>query len=242
MTKYFELNDMKLNYDLQKTVKVDLQNKKQYQMDYGIFTLTCLYNKEKRFNIEIPGIICGGLCFMLPIMLSNLPMDRPRANLFNSSQLMYNADQEFRKKYDELLIKSLYEVQQHIQLMNMLDDIPPEFYKLPYHLWETFPQLIDSLADSDRESLCHQHFIYCGENTVKDIHKHVNAIPNLSKIKLNYLTHYATCCKDILTKSPACHHSLCYSLTTTYQGLYVDFDFPSHISKDKYGNIINLVG
>lgn len=30
MTKYFELNDKKLNYDLQKTGKVDLQNQKQY--------------------------------------------------------------------------------------------------------------------------------------------------------------------------------------------------------------------
>ena len=30
----------------------------------------------------------------------------------------------------------------------MLEDIPPEFYKLPYNLWGASSQLIDSLADS----------------------------------------------------------------------------------------------
>ena len=47
MTKYFDLNDKKVNQDLQKIGRVDLNNQKQYQMDYGACTLTCIQNKHK---------------------------------------------------------------------------------------------------------------------------------------------------------------------------------------------------
>lgn len=128
---------------------------------------------------------------------------------------MQNADQEFRKKCDELSIKYFYEVQQqeqhqqqHIELMDMLEDIPPEFYKLPYNLWGASSQLIDSLADSSQELLWHKCLICCGEQTLKDVHKHANGIHNFSKIKFNDLTHCDNCLKTNLTKSLAGHYSL----------------------------------
>ena len=80
--------------------------------------------------------------------------------------------------------------------------------------------------------------VHCGEKTLKDIHKNVNGAPNLNRIEFNDLTHCDNCLKVNITKSPAARHSLCESLTTPYQGLYVDFGFPDCISKDKDGNII----
>ena len=60
----------------------------------------------------------------------------------------------------------------------------------------------------------------------------------MSKVKFNHLTQCANCLKANLTKSSDGHHSLHDSLTTPYQGLYVDLGFLGCISKDKEGNII----
>jgi len=90
-------------------VLLNLENKPTF-FHYGTCTITCIYKKVKRFNIEITGIICGGLCYMLPIEVPDLPIDHPRANLFNYSQLMYEMDKKFQKKCDELSLKSLYEI------------------------------------------------------------------------------------------------------------------------------------
>ena len=39
MTKYFELNDKKVNKDLQEKVRVNVQHQDQYHMDYATCTL-----------------------------------------------------------------------------------------------------------------------------------------------------------------------------------------------------------
>ena len=70
------------------------------------------------------------------------------------------------------------------------------------------------------------------------IHKYVDDVPNLSKKEFNHLTNCDTCLKANLTKSSAGHKSLCDSITTPYQGLYIDFGFPGQICKEKDGNII----
>ena len=57
MTKYFELNDDKVNQDLLLKGSVDLNSHSDYQMDYGSCTLSCVHCKLKRKNIEILGII-----------------------------------------------------------------------------------------------------------------------------------------------------------------------------------------
>ena len=97
MTKYFELNDKNVNKDLQEKRRVNLQHQNQYHLDYGTFTLILIHKKRKVQNIEIPGVICGGLCFTLPIILPDLPPDHPKVNLINSSKMAYKVEQEIRK-------------------------------------------------------------------------------------------------------------------------------------------------
>ena len=72
---------------------------------------------------------------------------------------------------------------------------------------------------------------------MKDLHRHLEGIPDLSKTKFNNLTHCATCMKANLTKSAAGHSSLRDSLTHPYQGLYIDFGFSGRISKDEDNNV-----
>ena len=93
-----------------------------YQIDYGSCTLTNIHHNCKRMNIEIPRIVCGGLCFTLSLILPDLPKDYPNASLLNSSQLAYDHDPKFCKEYDTLAMKSLYDhqQQQHQELMNAL--------------------------------------------------------------------------------------------------------------------------
>ena len=147
--------------------------------------------------------------FYSPHILTDSPPDHPGENMLHSSKIAYK-DHKFRKKCDELSLKSLYEVQQqqqeqHIGLMNTLTEILPEFHSLPFNLWGTNPELIYSLANSFHELLWYQHLIYCGEHTLKDIHEHVDGIPNLNKIKFNDLINDATCLKANIAKSPAGH-------------------------------------
>ena len=73
---------------------------------------------------------------------------------------------------------------------------------------------------------------------MKNIHLHVDGVPNLSNTKFYYLQKCAICLTENLAKSPAGHISLQELLTWAYQGLYIDFRFSGCISKDKYGNII----
>ena len=63
LTKYFELNNEVIHNNLKQKGRVNLNNNQQYHMDYG--TCTCIDKKVERFNIEIPSIICGGLCYTL---------------------------------------------------------------------------------------------------------------------------------------------------------------------------------
>lgn len=152
-------------------------------MDYGTWTLTCMHNKHKQHNIEIPGIISGWFCFDLPIILPGLPPDYSDENILNGSKLAYKADQEFQNKCDKLSLLFLYEVQQqqqHIDLINTLTQIPPEFYNLLFHLWGTTLETIDSLADYYCELPWHQQLIHYRKHTLKDIHKHVDGVPNLN--------------------------------------------------------------
>ena len=179
-------------------------------------------------HIEIPGIVRGGLCFTLPLILPDLPSNHPDATKFNSSQIAYASDPEFKKRCDSLTLQSLYEYQQkkHIELMDVLTQVPPEFHTLPFHLWDTDEAVVDSITDSARGLLWHQRLIHVGQNSMKDIHLHVDGVTNLSNAKFDDLTKCAMCLKANLTKSPAGHKSLRDSLTRAYQGLYIDFGFP----------------
>ena len=105
LTKYFELNNEVIQNDLKHKGRVNLNNNQQYHMDYSTCTLTCIHKKLKRFDIEIPGIIFGGLCYTLPIEVPDQSIDHPRANLFNCSQLMYEGDKKFQKNVMNCLLR-----------------------------------------------------------------------------------------------------------------------------------------
>ena len=85
MSKYFELNNKKVNADLRKRGCVDLDDANGYYLDYGNCTLTCVHATKRNRNIEIPGIIRGGLCYTKPIILPDLPTSHPHASILNSS-------------------------------------------------------------------------------------------------------------------------------------------------------------
>ena len=59
-------------------------------MDYGHCNVTCIRNKLKRKNIEIPGIVRGGLRFTLPLILPDFTSNHPDASKLNISTITYN--------------------------------------------------------------------------------------------------------------------------------------------------------
>ena len=239
MSKYFDLDNKKVNADLRKRGCVDLDNTNGYHLDYGNCTLTCVHSTRRNRNIEIPGIIRGGLCYTQPIILPDLPKSHPHASILNSSRLAYLSDENFCEEVDALTLKYIYQHQQkqHEDLMEVLTHIPETFHTLPYHMWGTEQVLVDSLSDEARSHLWHQRLIHCGEHSMKDAHKHIEGVPNMSKFSFNDLTRCATCIKSKLTKNSPGHRSLRDSLSRAYQGLYVDFGFAERRSRDEHGNI-----
>ena len=109
--------------------------------------------------------------------------------------------------------------------MEVLTHIPKSFHTLPYHVWGTEQVLIDSLSDEACSHLWHHCLIHCGEHTLKEAHKHIEGVPNMSKFSFNDLTRCATCIKSKLTKNSPGYQSLQDSLTRPYQGLYINFGF-----------------
>ena len=117
--------------------------------------------------------------------------------------------------------------------MQVLTQILTQFHSLPFHYWGTETFTIQLLSDKARDLLWHQQLIHCDQHTLKDLHKHVEGILNLSKTKFNDLTYCVTCIKVNLTKATAGHSSLRNSLKHPYHVLYIDFGFFERISKDK---------
>ena len=87
MIKYFDLNNERLHQDLMEKDCVDLQKQNEYHTDYGHYNLTCIQNKLKRKNIEFPGIVRGGLRFMLPLILSDFTSNHPDSSKLNISAI-----------------------------------------------------------------------------------------------------------------------------------------------------------
>ena len=60
------------------------------------------YSQRKQDrNIYVPGIICAGLCYTLPLVVpSGLPASDPSANTFIFREKSYNDDPAFKEKCD----------------------------------------------------------------------------------------------------------------------------------------------
>ena len=128
-------------FDTDKEISVEqqeqLQNQKldevvqQYDHNYGNCILACTHKRKFNQNVYIPGIICSGLCYTMPLVItSGLKSSDPSANVFNSREKAYAQDSEFRKKCDSMALKLIYEHQQreHINLMNNLELVPSRFH------------------------------------------------------------------------------------------------------------------
>ena len=107
--------------------------------------------------------------------------------------------------------------------MYIITQISPKFHTLLFHYWGTKQVFIDSLSDEIVSYLWHHCLIHCVEHILKDAHKHIEGVPDTSKLSVNDLTICAIYLIAKLIKNSAVHKSLCDSLTLPYQGLYIDF-------------------
>ena len=73
----------------------------QFDHNYGNCIFQCVHKRKQKQNIHIPGIICAGLCYMMPLIVpSGLYASDSSATTFNSREKAYNDDQAFKKKCD----------------------------------------------------------------------------------------------------------------------------------------------
>ena len=89
--------------------------------------------------------------------------------------------------------------------------------------------------------LWHQRLLHSGTHTYKNLHKHVDGIPDISGFAFDDLNKCPTCLKVNLSKQPPGDKSLRSRITRPYQGLYVDFAFAGKLAKDKDGKVIEEV-
>ncbi len=181
--------------DLSTGKTIDTDNAAEYQLDFGNCKLICFHRSTKSRNVEVPGVIRSGLCYTLPLIVPDLEASHPKATIFNSSEKRLKFDKKFRNECQVMQYKLIYEHQQkeYSKLMAVIDDLPEEAQKLPYHLYIAQATPIHAIKQEAIEHLWHQRLIHCGAASLKDLHKRVDGIPNLSKFELNDLEKCATC-------------------------------------------------
>ena len=69
--------------------------------------------------------------------------------------------------------------------MSVIDDLPEIAQQLPYHLYIANATPVNAIKQEAIDLLWHQRLIHCGMSSMKDLHKHVDGIPNLNHIKFN---------------------------------------------------------
>jgi hypothetical protein len=89
--------------------------------------------------------------------------------------------------------------------MSILESLPEEYYEacinLPFHEYAGASTPVNALNKEAEALLWHHHLIHCGPHSLKDIHNHVDGVPNLSSFKFDDLLKCPTCLKTNLTKS-----------------------------------------
>ena len=86
--------------------------------------------------------------------------------------------------------------------------------------------------------LWHQQLIHLSPQTLRDVHKHIDGVPNLSKFSFDDIDQCPTCIQANLRKRSAGKKSLSDSVSVPYQGLFIDFSFSGALARDKEGKII----
>lgn len=82
---------------------------------------------------------------------------------------------------------------EYSKIMSVINNLPELARKLPYHLYIAQATPIHAIKQEAIELLWHQRLIHCGAATLKDLHKHVDGIPNLNNLKFNDIDKCATC-------------------------------------------------
>ena len=96
----------------------------KYDHNYGNCILCCTHKRKFNRNVYIPGIICAGLCYTIPLIIpSGLKISNPTTNVFNSREKAYQDDKDFCQKFKLKSIQLIYEHQQqeHLKLINALE-------------------------------------------------------------------------------------------------------------------------
>jgi hypothetical protein len=80
--------------------------------------------------------------------------------------------------------------------MSILESLPEEYYdaciNLPFHEYTGASTPINALNKEAEALLWHQRLIHCGPHSLKDIHNHVDGVPNLSSFKFDDLLNSPT--------------------------------------------------
>ena len=155
--------------DMPKCQRNCLRNQKldsvieQYNHNYGNCILSCTHKKRFNINVYIPGIIYSGLCYTMTLIIPSwLPLTDPSATVLNLREKAYAEDQDFKKKYNLILMQLIYDHQQqeHIKLLNDLESVSTCFHKLPLHSWIHHNTPINYLTKKAHEMIWHQGLIH----------------------------------------------------------------------------------
>ena len=92
-------------------------------------------------------------------------------------------------------IQLIYEHQQqeHLNLINALEQTPVRFHKLPFNQWIADNTPVNALTDQAHEMIWHQHLIHLSPATLQNAYKYVEGILNLSNFKFDDIKNYPTC-------------------------------------------------
>ena len=80
-----------------------------YDHNYGNCILCCTHKKKFDWDVYIHWIICAGLCYTKPLMISSgLKTSDPTANFFKSQEKAYQDDKDFCQKCDLKSVQLIY--------------------------------------------------------------------------------------------------------------------------------------
>ena len=172
MLKFFEPDEVnELPTEERDKIKMqkldDVTN--SYNNNFGNCILSCTHKKKSNRNLYIPGIIRGGLCFTMPLMIpSGLSSRDSTATIYNSRSKAYKEDPSFCKSCKLKKLELIYEHKQneHIKLMEVLESVPEEFHKLPFHRWIQRNTPVHALREKAHEMLWNQRLIHLAPSSI----------------------------------------------------------------------------
>jgi len=166
--------------------------------------------------------------------------NHPSATPLNSPDKALDVDPVFNLNCKRKSLEAIYEYQQqqHLDLMQILESVPSQFHKLPFNHWIARNTPVNALTDKANEMLWHQRLIHLSPQSIQQAHQFVDGVPNLSKFKFDDIDGCSTCIKANLRKRSAGKRSLSESVSSPYQGLFIDFGFSGRLSYDKEGKVI----